>query len=184
MEKLFGLDIVTEANIDNYNEGGVWSLFGKRKIASDNKWYCLKVASTRCIREEIKKDYILLENKKIDCAETVPYINYFGEMVFSYPEHPTTREYLYTRYIKELFEDFKFVVVCVENDINKRKEIERAIAINTRAIYWRNGRPYKTGDEISFDKRKDVQNNKEKSDFKLEDRKELHEFLSMFKKQQ
>lgn len=184
MERLFGLEVVTETNIDNYNEGGVWALFGKRKIASDNKWYCLQVASTRCVREEINKDYILLENKEIECAETVPFINYFGEIVFNYPEHPTIREYLYTQYIKDLFEDFKFVIVCIENDIDKRKEIERAIAINTKAIYWRNGRPYKTGDEIDFDERKDVQNNKEKSGFKLEDRKELHKFLSMFKEQQ
>ena len=183
MEKLLGLDVVTEANINNYKDGGVWALFGKRKIASDNKWYCLQVASTRCIYEEIKKDYILLEKEEIECAEAIPYINYFGEKVFSYPAHPTTREYLYTQYIKELFEDFKFVIVCIENDIDKRKEIERAIAINTKAIFWRNGRPYKTGAEIDFDKRKGFQNNEEKSGFKLEDRKELRKFLSMFEEQ-
>ena len=184
MEKLFGLDVVTEANIDNYNKGGVWALFGKRKKASDNKWYCLQVASTRCIYEEIKKDYILLENEEIECAEDVPYINYFGEKVFSYPAHPTTREYLYTQHIKDLFEDFKFVIVCIENDIKKRKEIEKSFAIYTKAIYWRNGRPYKTGDEIDFDERKGFQNNKEKSGFKLEECKVLHKFLSMFEKQQ
>lgn len=181
MEKLLGLDVVTEANIKNYKDGGVWALFGKRKIASDNKWYCLQVASTRCIYEEIKKDYILLENEEIECAEDVPYINYFGEEVFSYPAHPTTREYLYTQYIKNLFKDFRFVIVCIENDIKNRKKIEKAFAIHTKAIYWRNGRPYKTGDEINFDKRKEVQNDNEKSDFKLEDCEELREFLSEFK---
>ena len=54
-----------------------------------------------------------------------------------------------------------------ENDIEKRKEIERASTINTKAIYWWNGRSYKTGDEINFDERKNVQNNKEKSGFKI-----------------
>lgn len=68
---------------------------------------------------KIKKDYIFLENKEIECAEER---HYFGKILFNYPDHSTIREYLYTQYIKDLFEGFKFVIVCMKMILKNGKK--------------------------------------------------------------
>lgn len=157
MELFEGLDIVNRENVHNFDVPGVWALFGKRKDRPDNRrWYCLQVAATICIKTEILKDMQLLEEKLEEDRDDSPYINQFGEILFEYPSHPTPREYLYSKYIKEQFEDFQFIVVCREKGSTKRRNIEKEFAYRTNAVYWRNGRAFNKGERIDYDNRKSL----------------------------
>ena len=60
-------------------------------------------------------------------------------MLFSCYRHLSAREYLYSKYIKEEFKDFQFVLICKEKDRTKRRSIEKEFAYRTNAVYWRNG---------------------------------------------
>lgn len=143
--------IVTKANIDNFNNAGVWALFGKYK--KNSECYCLQVAATINIKEEILTDKKLIKGNLEKNRPEKSYVNQFGEELFKYPDHPSAKEYLYSDYIKENFENLQFVVIYNEKDPKKdKKEIEREFAYQTRALCWRNGRPYKKGEEINLSK--------------------------------
>ena len=52
-----GLKHINNRNINDFNMPGVWALFGKRSDnVKDDKWYCLQVGQTTCIKNEIQKD--------------------------------------------------------------------------------------------------------------------------------
>lgn len=151
------LKTVNKDNLRPFNYPGVWALFGKRVcVENDNKWYCLQVGETNCIANEIQKDMQLLDSELDEKEREVFYVNQFGEELFSYYTHPSTREYLYSKYIKEQFRDFQFVVICEEKDIVVRKSIEKEFAYRTNAIYWRNGRAFKNGKKIDYRNRKSI----------------------------
>lgn len=170
MENFFKeLMVVNNHNLSSFNTPGVWALFGKRKnVVNDDKWYCLQVGQTTCIKNEIQKDKQLLAEELNNNGTKIPYVNQFGEELFSYYVYPTSREYLYSKYIKEQFKDFLFVVICEEEDNNVRKSIEKEFAYKTNAICWRNGGPFKKGIKIDFENRKsetrEIPNNGEISD--------------------
>ena len=156
MSDFLGLEIVNRDNTDEFSIPGVWALFGKRKGVDNNKWYCLQVAETTCVKNEIEKDIQLIESGLNECGEKILYVNQFGELLFSYYRHPSAREYLYSKYIKEEFKDFQFVLICKENDRTKRRSIEKEFAYRTNAVYWRNGGPFRTGDEIDYERRMSI----------------------------
>ena len=79
-----GLETVNNHTINNFNMPGVWALFGKRNDDNDNKWYCLQVGQTACIKNEIQKDMKLLNEKLNNNGTEIPYVNQFGEELFLY----------------------------------------------------------------------------------------------------
>lgn len=154
-EEFFG-ELPTAENMEEcrFDYPGVWALFGKRISETDKKWYCLQVASTECIQKEMEADKQLMDDTFDACIRKKQYVNQFGEKVFSFFEYPTAREYLYGKYIKEQFKDFKFVVICKEEDGKRRKMVEKKFAYHTKAVYWRNGHPYEDGEVIDYTHRK------------------------------
>lgn len=127
---------------DNYDIGGVWALFGKRK--GQEKWLCIQVGQTKNIKVEIEKDIKLLnEHLKIEAVKH-KIINQLGREIegFEYYEIPNYRQQLYS-YIKKTYDNFVFVCVLESDEIEKRKKAEKDFAIKTQALCWRNGRPYK-----------------------------------------
>lgn len=109
----------------------------------------------------------------------IPYVNQFGEELFLYNVYPSSREYLYSGIIKEQFKDFHFAVICKEKGNEKRKSIEKEFAYKTKAIYWRNGGPFKKGSKIDFENRKSIEmpSNSEISD-------SVKQFIDRYNKQQ
>ena len=153
MYDLFGLRIINEENINDYVVPGVWALFGKRINTQDSRWYCLQVGETKCIKSEIEKDSQLIKEELNEKGAEISYVNQFGESLFSYFVYPSSREYLYSKYIKEQFKDLCFVYICEEQDRIRRRNIEKEFAYRTNAVYWRNGGPFQKGKEIDYDKR-------------------------------
>ena len=150
-----GLKHINNRNINDFNMPGVWALFGKRSDnVKDDKWYCFQVGQTTCIKNEIQKDMKLLDEKLNNNGTETPYVNQFGEQLFLYNVYPSSREYLYSGFIKEQFKDFHFAFICEEKGKEKRKSIEKEFAYKTKAIYWRNGGPFKKGTKFNFENRK------------------------------
>lgn len=132
-------------------KAGVWALFGQKKLESDEnkKWYCLQVAETKNIANEIRIDIECIKGE-LACREK-NYINQFNQVVFSYEEHPSIKEILYNN-INNTYDNLIFICVKLEEDREIRKNVESIFANKTNAIYWRNGCPYKTGNSLDFDK--------------------------------
>lgn len=151
-----GLTILNNNNLDEYKmKPGVWALFGKRKNA-DKRWYCLQVGQTNNIWKELHTNLSLLNKEHNEEREKFKYINQFREIVGEYVKLPATRRYLYSKELKEKFESLQFVLI--ERDIGEkdRKCIEKSFASFTKAIYWRNGRPFKNGEIIDYTKRDNI----------------------------
>ncbi|AQR93398.1 hypothetical protein [Clostridium saccharoperbutylacetonicum] len=141
-------DIITELNnperernLEDYNIGGVWALFGKKKRKNNNTWFCLQVAQTGNIKKEIIADIKCLESKTDMKRKKKSYVNQFGEEMFFYYEYPSCREQLYNEIMKK-YESLVFICVCKGDDIPERKKIEKYFAWNAHALYWRNGGAY------------------------------------------
>ncbi|HFU4204666.1 TPA: hypothetical protein ACGO8I_000358 [Streptococcus suis] len=157
-----GLELITDSNIETFAIPGVWALFGKRKLTSsendsisiDDRYYCLQVATTKNIKDEVLKDRELLETQICTKPVKKNYVNQFKEKLFEYPEYPSVREYLYSE-ISQHFskDDFVFLLICQEDNSDVRKKIEKVFAHKTKAIYWRNGGSFKDGDFINFTNR-------------------------------
>ncbi|EOT40435.1 hypothetical protein [Enterococcus columbae] len=100
MEKIIGKIIDVNKDDDNQLDGlnvsGVWELIGQKA----DQWYWLQLAGTDNMKVEIKKDWqLLLSDSKTD-RKDIFYVNQFKKKLFSYPDHPSIREYLYSDYIK------------------------------------------------------------------------------------
>lgn len=134
-------------NLEDYSIGGVWALFGKKKEETNknDEWFCLQVAKTRDIEDEISEDMTYLKIKKHNEGEK-NYVNQFGEKMFDYTAreivNSNIREVEYSD-IMSKYKNLLFICVCEESDKTKRTAIERYFAWNAHALYWRNGRPYK-----------------------------------------
>ena len=142
-----------EIKLEKYKKKGVWALFGK-KFGENVPWICLQVAKTTNIADEIKKDINCLkpsidekikENKK-------NYVNQFGNIMFEYNdyEYPSSREHLYNKIACE-YNTLMFICVSEEDKSAKRLDIEKYFAWRARALYWRNGGPYKKEKNYSED---------------------------------
>lgn len=133
-------------NLEDYNLGGIWALFGKK--AEDNDiWFCLHVGQTRNIADEISANIKCLD-AELDELRIKHYVNQFGKEMFSYDEYPTCREQIYNKIMEE-YEDLIFICVYKEDDNKKRIDIEKYYAWNTYPLYWRNGGPYKEAKNYS-----------------------------------
>ncbi|HFR3775175.1 TPA: hypothetical protein ACHVGQ_001414 [Streptococcus suis] len=157
-----GLELITDSNIEKFAIPGVWTLFGKRKLISsendsisiDDRYYCLQVASTKNIKDEILKDKELLKTQICTDPVIKNYVNQFKEKLFEYPEYPSVREYLYSEISQYFSKDaIVFLLICQEDNSDVRKKIEKVFAHKTKAIYWRNGGSFKDGDFINFTNR-------------------------------
>ena len=142
-----------QKKLEKYKKKGVWALFGK-KFGENVPWICLQVAKTTNIADEIKKDINCLkpsidekikENKK-------NYVNQFGNIMFEYNdyEYPSSREHLYNKIACE-YNTLMFICVSEEANSAKRLDIEKYFAWRARALYWRNGGPYKKEKNYSED---------------------------------
>lgn len=156
MDNFFGLKVINKSNIGDFSVPGVWALFGRRNDVIDDRWYCLQVAETNCVKSEVEKDMNLIDSELDEGRKEFEYVNQFGEFLFSYPAYPSAREYLYSKYMKKQFKEFQFVFICEERDRTIRRNIEKEFAYRANAVYWRNGRPYKSREEIDFKNRKGV----------------------------
>ena len=88
----------------------------------------MKLKNEKLIKNEIQKDMKLLNEKLNNNGTEIPYVNQFGEELFLYKVYPSSREYLYSGFIKEKFKDFYFAVICKEKGKEKRKSIEKEFA--------------------------------------------------------
>lgn len=143
-------EIIEENNLNDYKKAGVWALFGQKKtVESDEnkKWFCLQVAETKNIANEIRIDIECIEGEMV-CRDK-SYVNQFNETIFSYKEYPSIKEILYN-HIKNNFENLKFICVKLEENREIRKKVEKMFANKTKAIYWRNGRPYMNGNPLDL----------------------------------
>jgi len=118
------------------------------KSEKNKKWFCLQVAETKNIANEIRIDIECLKGKMV-CREK-NYVNQFNQTIFSYKEYPSIKEILYN-HINNNFTNLIFVCVKLEEDREIRKKVENTFANKTNAIYWRNGRPYKNGNSLDLD---------------------------------
>lgn len=119
---------------------GVWALFGKEKDDDyyGQYWRCLQVGETKKVHSEICQD-IKKIYREIDIYRTKKYVNYFGDELFEYDEICDGNEYAYIC-LREWYENFVFVLIAEEEDVRKRKKIEKCVATITESVCWRNGR--------------------------------------------
>lgn len=181
MDLFKDLELIRDDNLDKLAIPGVWALFGKRNDElNDDKFYCLQVYQTKNIKGEVKKTKQRLNNQFNDEVNYINYINKFKEVMFEYPSYPSVQEYLYGKEIKEKFRDFKFVLICEENDDDRRLSIEKYFAVKTKSIYWRHGGPHSTGTKFDIKQRSeenlDIAND-------IESPKNVSNFLDRFNKQ-
>lgn len=134
---------ITEENMKAYMSHGVWALFGRKK---EQLWTCLQVGQSGNIGSEIISDVECLSGKRaVREDEEYSYINQFGNVVegYGYYVYLTPREQIYKK-IGEEYNDFVFVCICCgENYKDNKKSIEKYAAWKLRALFWRNGRPFK-----------------------------------------
>lgn len=185
MDLFKNLELIRDDNLDKLAIPGVWALFGKRNDElndelNDDKFYCLQVYQTKNIKGEVEKTKQRLNNQFNDEVNYINYINKFKEVMFEYPSYPSVQEYLYGKEIKEKFRDFKFVLICEEDDNDRRLSIEKYFAVKTRSIYWRHGGHHKDGTTFDIDQRSeenlDIANH-------IESPKNVSNFLDRFNKQ-
>ncbi|MBC2460321.1 hypothetical protein [Clostridium beijerinckii] len=167
-------------NLDNYKKAGVWALFAKQKLGENKKWFCLQVGQSKDIAYEIKIDNERI-NENIVYNREKNYVNQFKQKIFSYSENPSIQEMLYN-HINDNYTDFKFTCVSLEENPKIRKEIESYFACKTRAIYWRNGRPYEDGDLLNLNEHfnDSVKVISFAEPDKVKNKKEIDEFLNCF----
>lgn len=129
--------IVTN-NIANYfNKQGIWALFGKKSEEKD--WVCLNVGKNKNVGREILYD--------LGCLFFVPclkeghekYINYSKKYCGFKYNNGLVQEHLYS-YIATKYSDFEFIYVHKDADL----KFEKKFAKEQNALFWRNGRPYRT----------------------------------------
>ena len=175
------VDLITVENMQNFKKPGVWALFGNRKNSEDKTYYCLQVGQKKDnIMSEIVEIQKFLNEEFEDKFFNRTYINYFKEKLFDYNELPTYREILYGREIKDKFENYRFIFICEESNSQKLREIEKMFAIETQSLYFRNGRPFKEGQDFDFNNRSSVNSECEK---KVKFSKEISNFIAKYKAQ-
>lgn len=135
---------VNENHIHNYiNKEGVWALYGKN---TEGSWECLNVGKNKHVGREILEDLDCLHCIDSNDEVTERYINQFGEDCgFGYNKNQV-REYLYS-YIAKEYSALKFIYICEESDLEREKEY----AVEHKAKFWRNGRPYKSARKMLND---------------------------------
>lgn len=132
-------------NIANYfSEQGVWALFGKKVDEKD--WVCLNVGKNKNVGREILYDVGCLLFVSWQGQGTRNYINYFKEDCGFKYDRGLVQEYLYP-HIATQYSDFEFVYVHELADSNFEREFAKA----EKALYWRNGRPYKISSNLKKD---------------------------------
>ncbi|MBA4698452.1 MAG: hypothetical protein H2212_03380 [Ruminococcus sp.] len=164
-----------EGNLKGYKIGGIWALFG-RKPESNDTWFCLQVGQTKNISVEISADIKYLDIKTNQVKKKC-YVNQFGKEIFHYDEYPSYQELLYKK-IRAEYENLIFICIYKEEDIEKRRDIEKYFAWNAYPLYWRNGGSYREKKEYSEDELAQIKNGF-LSDIKLNDdiRKTIDSFL-------
>lgn len=129
---------------------GVWMLLGKNE--SDEKYHCLQVAQKKDIYSEMESDIFLMKSSEVETYEK-PYFNFFGEELdeVSIITYPNAREQLYSQ-IAALYDELT-IVVLISGYIGEiaRKQIEKYVAVKTKARFWRNGRPYEKKVIVNLD---------------------------------
>ena len=144
-EKRIEIDI-TDESMKNYKSYGVWALYGQ-----DNKnlWKCLQVGQSQNIGSEIIYDKKCLLGE-IKSVKDRKYINQFGQVVedYTYDVHLTPRQQIYKK-IGDNYENFRFECICCGNECNKDqiKAIERYVAWELQALFWRNGGSFKEAND-------------------------------------
>ena len=129
--------IVTNNIAKYFNKQGIWALFGKKSEEKD--WVCLNVGKNKNVGREILYD--------LGCLFFVPclkgghekYINYSKKYCGFKYNKGLVQEHLYS-YIATKYSDFVFIYVHKNADL----KFEKKFAKEQNALYWRNGRPYKT----------------------------------------
>ena len=154
-EVIIELDNGKRNSTDNLDKckgkSGVWALIGRNN--EEDNWICLNVGINKDIGTEISLDieYMSIKNKIIN----KDYINRFGELIFSY------NDYEYDHYRSEIYKDIKekysklrFICIGWCIDDNKRRNVEDYFAWQTKAKYWRNGKPFKKQTTINIDEKR------------------------------
>ncbi len=129
---------------------GVWMLLGKNE--GDKRYRCLQVAQKKDIYTEIESDIVLMKTSRVETSKK-NYFNYFGEELdeVSIITYPSVREQLYSQ-IANLYDELT-IVVLISGHIGDiaRKQIEKYVAVKTKARFWRNGRPYEKKVMVNLD---------------------------------
>lgn len=148
-EMFHGFEIIQPEKTDNYKCPGVWAMFGIRNEKNPYKKYtCLNVGKNKCIGDELKMNFLRIENFKP--PKKKKYRNQFNEEMFDYYECATRQDWLY-REIKEKYSDIIVILVAKEDEY----KIEKYFAYSTKAIYWvSNGRygPNRVIDDVEINR--------------------------------
>lgn len=168
------LQDITDESIKGYMSHGVWVLFGRKE---EQLWICLQVGQSYNIGSEIVSDVKCLSGE-IEVRKE-EYINQFGNIVkgYEYYVYLTPREQIYKK-IGEEYNDFVFACICCgENYKDNKKAIEKYAAWKLRALFWRNGRPFKKVPE-NVEEPEDI----DKIDFGVKE--SIDKMVDWYKKQQ
>ncbi len=127
--------VLVPFNPESIGLKGVWALYGKESVKSD--YICLNVGKSINIGKEIIYDLGCLKYVDFRQDGNKKYINQFKEDCDFYYKPKQTREYLYP-FIQEHYCAFKFVFKSKKNEAS----LEKAIAEENNAKFWRNGGSY------------------------------------------
>ena len=112
-------------------------MYGRKK--DEDNWECLNVGKCKDVGKEILYDLGCLHYLPFRNDGTEPYINQFKNACNFKYKKGQTQEYLYSYIAKEYFE-LKFIYIHHKSDL----KVEKEYAKKNKAIFWRNGRPYKS----------------------------------------
>lgn len=122
--------------IDKYiNKEGVWALYGKK---DEDNWECLNVGKCKDVGKEILYDLGCLYYVPFRKNGTEEYINQFKKKCGFKYQKDQVQEFLYP-YIATKYHALKFTYIHDKSD----PKVEKEYAEKNKAIFWRNGRPYK-----------------------------------------
>lgn len=137
----FSLKVIEDIN--QYEQiDGVWAAF-------DSYGKCLNVAETKNIAKEMQEDISYMDFGYEEDTSWKMAVNHFGDDMFKCPSARKIAKYTWANVAKQYDGKEIYFVVFIssldkENSMprSERRRIEKYIAYKTRAVYWRDGRPF------------------------------------------
>lgn len=139
---------VKDINQNNKPICGVWAAF-------DSDGNCWNVAETKNIAKEMQEDISYMDFGYEEDTSWKMAVNHFGDDMFKCPSARKIAKYTWANVAKQYDGKEIYFVVFIssldkENSMTRseRRRIEKYIAYKTRAVYWRDGRPFKSQERM------------------------------------
>ena len=163
--QILDIDLKVIKDINQYEQiGGVWAAFD-----SDGK--CWNVAETKNIAKEMREDIIYMHFSYVADPSWEMVNNHFGKEMFQCPLNDLIPLFTWANVARACNgKDIYFVVFEVISNLKdtkenkeknkeenfrrraQRRKIEKYIAYKTRAVYWRDGVPFKRENNVAMEK--------------------------------